>query len=93
MDSLTNTSNVLSALAEYKKSVGVLNDTIASLDANKSAFMAAYESNNANDLLNKYEKLINNLTAAYTSLSSYQAKIDGVVAEFIGFDQTLQGGE
>ena len=93
MDSLTNTSSVLSALAEYKKSIGVLNDTITSLESNKSAFSAAYQSSNADDLLNKYDKLINNLTAAYTSLNSYQAKIDGVVAEFIGFDETLQSAE
>lgn len=93
MDSLTNVSSVLSALAQYKKSIGVLNETITSLETNKSAFNAAYQSSNADDLQLKYEKLISNLSAAYASLTSYQAKIDGVVAEIIGFDETLQSGE
>ena len=92
-DELTSITTVQTALEEYKKSVVVLNETISELETNKAKFNSSYKSENASALINNYDQLITSLTAAYASLNSYQKKIDGVVQEIIGFDQTLQKEE
>lgn len=90
MDSLTNVDLVISTLAEFKESVSKLNDTISELEENRGSFDSAWNSANANVFISEYTNLIRSLEDAYTSLSSYQAKIDRVVQEFTAFDKTIE---
>ncbi len=89
MDKLLNVGEVQSALADYKQSISRLNDTVKDLETNKNQFSNAWESENATALIAEYSKLISSLQEAYNSLTAYQTKIDNVVNEFVGFDQTV----
>ena len=89
MDTLKNVSAVQNALAEYKTVMVNLTETISDLEKNKKNISASWQSSNADSFLTQYDKLINSLREAYNNFSSYQAKIDAVVKEFIGFDTTI----
>ncbi len=89
MDTLKNVSAVQNALAEYKTVMTSLTETISDLEKNKQNISSSWQSSNADSFLSQYEKLINSLREAYNNFSAYQAKIDSVVKEFIGFDTTI----
>ena len=97
MDKLTNVSEVVSALATYKTAVTelgkILNGGDVTLTSNRKEVKDAWESENATAFDTKYGSLIGYIEEAYNSLVKYQAKIEAVVAEFQGFDATIQQAE
>ncbi len=91
MDSLTEVQAVISALAGYKTNVENLKKTLESLETNQSAFNSAWKSSRANTFFStSYSALIERLSEAYTSLSSYQTKIERVVNGIVDFDKAIE---
>lgn len=94
MDKLVNVSEVVSALATYQTAVAelgkILNGSDVTLETNRSEIKAAWVSDNATAFDTQYASLIGYIGAAYDSLVKYQAKIQAVVAEFQGFDATIE---
>ena len=94
MDKLTNIAEVTSALATFKTAVAelgkILNGGDVTLQSNKDEVKAAWESENATAFDGQYASLIGYVGEAYSSLVKYQAKIEAVVAEFQGFDNTIE---
>lgn len=97
MDKLTSISEVVSALATFRTAVTDLGKTISgddvTLSTNRAEVKAAWESENATAFDTQYGELIGYINEAYNSLVKYQAKIEAVVAEFQGFDATIQKAE
>ena len=50
---------------------------------------SVWQSDNAGSFIAQYAELISNMRDATDSFLKYQDKIDKVVQEFVGFDQTI----
>ena len=89
MDSLKDLQSVKSALAQFSVGLVKLGHIIESIEENKRKIESAWKSDNATDFTVKYSTLINSLIEARNNLNNYQKKIENVIKEFEGFDQSI----
>ena len=89
MDTLKNVGAVQSALAQFKSELSLLTNLCSDLESNKANISSVWESANATSFIGQYNQLINNLKEAIRSFEAYQGKIDAVVQEIVGFDETI----
>lgn len=90
-DSLASVSAVQRSLTLFEDSVTALQATLERIDTNKNNIGKSWQSANASNFITQYGEIYNQLDKAYQSLLNYKGKINHVVEEFVGFDNTAEG--
>ena len=90
-DSLTSVGVIQNSLKSFEDSVLALQKTLDRIENNKNNIAQAWQSSNANNFIKQYTEIHDELEKAYQSLLNYEGKIEHVVGEFVGFDNTAEG--
>ena len=90
-DEIANFATTEASIISFEENIVKLSKSITDLEKNKEAFGNSWSSANADIYLGKYDAIIGKLTAAYTSLTNYQKKLDQVYKDIVEFDKSITG--